>query len=104
MDSIIKHNRFKRKYSFNEIYKIGPWSEKKIIKFPYLSENYFNFFNGYAKEKYTLIPTKCLCDNDNDILLSQTDRHGVEFPTVVCKFLTFNNYCFYNFSFFVFDC
>ena len=85
MDNIINHKRFKKKYRSSELDKIGPWSEKKISKFPYSAKGYFNFFNGYAKENYELIPTKCLCDNDNDILLSHTDRHGVEFPTVVCK-------------------
>ena len=85
MNNIINHNRFKKKYSFSELSKIGPWDDKKIFKFPYFSEKYFNFFNTYAKQNYSFSKTKCLCENDNDILLSQTDRHGVEFPTVVCK-------------------
>ena len=85
MEYIINHKRFKKKYSFSELDKKGSWSEIKISKFPNLAKDYFDFFNGYAKENYKLIPTKCLCGNDNDILLSQSDRHGVEFPTVVCK-------------------
>ena len=84
MDFIINHKRFKKKYSFNELDKYL-WSEKRISKFPYSKKVYFDFFNGYAKKNYTLIPTKCLCDNNDDILLSKSDRHCVEFPTVVCK-------------------
>jgi len=84
MDYIINHKRFKKKYSFNELDKY-PWSEKRISKFPHSIKGYFDFFNGYAKKNYTLIPTKCLCDNNDDILLSKSDRHCVEFPTVVCK-------------------
>ena len=85
MDFIINHKRFKKIYSASEIDKKGPWSEKKISKFPHSTKNYFEFFSGYAKENYKLIPTKCLCCNDNDILLSKSDRHGVEFHIVVCK-------------------
>ena len=84
MDYIINHKRFKKKYSFNELDKYL-WSEKRISKFPHSIKGYFDFFNGYAKKNYTLIPTKCLCDNNDDILLSKSDRHCVEFPTVVCK-------------------
>ena len=84
MDYIINHKRFKKKYSFNELDKYL-WSEKRISKFPHSNKGYFNFFNSYAKKNYTLIPTKCLCDNNDDILLSKSDRHCVEFPVVVCK-------------------
>jgi len=84
MDYIINHKRFKKKYSFNELDKY-PWSEKRISKFPHSIKGYFDFFNGYAKKNYTLIPTKCLCGNNDDILLSKSDRHCVEFHTVVCK-------------------
>ena len=84
MDYIINHKRFKKKYSFfNELDKYL-WSEKRISKFPHSIKGYFDFFNGYAKKNYTLIPTKCLCDNNDDILLSKSDRHCVEFPAVVC--------------------
>ena len=84
MDYIINHKRFKKKYSFNELDKYL-WSEKRISKFPHSIKGYFDFFNGYAKKNYTLIPTKCLCGNNDDILLSKNDRHCVEFLTVVCK-------------------
>jgi len=84
MDYIINHKRFKKKYSFNELDKYL-WSEKRISRFPHSIKGYFDFFNGYAKKNYTLIPTKCLCDNNDDILLSKSDRHCVEFPTVACK-------------------
>ena len=84
MDYIINHKRFKKKYSFNELDKYL-WSDKRISRFPHSIPGYFEFFNGYAKKNYTLIPTKCLCDNNDDILLSKSDRHCVEFPTVVCK-------------------
>ena len=84
MEYIINHKRFKKKYNFNELNKYF-WSEKRISKFPVYIPGYFDFFNGYAKKNYTLIPTKCLCDNNDDILLSKTDRHCTEFFTVVCK-------------------
>ena len=84
MDYIINHKRFKKKYSFNELDKYL-WSDKRISKFPHSILGYFEFFNDYAKKNYTLIPTKCLCDNNDDILLSKSERHCVEFPTVVCK-------------------
>ena len=84
MDYIINHKRFKKKYSFDELDKYL-WSDKRISKLPHSIKGYFDFFNGYAKKNYTLIPTKCLCDNNDDILLSKSDRHCVEFPTVVCK-------------------
>ena len=84
MDYIINHKRFKKKYSFNELDKYL-WSDKRISKFPHSVPGYFEFFNDYAKKNYTLIPTKCLCDNNDDILLSKSERHCVEFPTVVCK-------------------
>ncbi len=84
MDYIINHKRFKKKYSFNELDKYL-WSDKRISKFPHSILGYFEFFNDYAKKNYTLIPTKCLCDNNDDILLSKSDRHCVEFLTVVCK-------------------
>ena len=85
MDYIINHKRFKKKYSFNELDKVGLWSDKRISKFPHSIKGYFDFFNGYAKKNYTLIPTKCLCDNNDDIILSKSDRHCVEFTSVVCK-------------------
>ena len=84
MDYIINHKRFKKKYNFNELDKYL-FSEKRISKYPYYKKVYFDFFNGYAKKNYTLIPTKCLCGNNDDILLSKSDRHGIEFPIVVCK-------------------
>ena len=84
MNYIINHKRFKKKYSFNELDKYL-WSEKRISKFPNAIVAFFEFFNDYAKKNYTLIPTKCLCDNNDDILLSKSDRHCVEFTTVVCK-------------------
>lgn len=43
------------------------------------------FFNSYARHRYKLLKNKCLCGKKNDILLSQTDRHCVDFTTVVCK-------------------
>ena len=84
MDYIINHKRFKKKYSFNELDKYL-YSEKRISKYPYYKKVYFDFFNGYAKKNYTLIPIKCLCGNNDDILLSKSDRHGIEFTVVVCK-------------------
>ena len=84
MDFIIDHKRFKKKFRENELLK---YSNKKnrVIKFPYYEKSYHNFFTSYAKEKYKLISNNCLCGFDNDILLSQTDRHCVNFITVACK-------------------
>jgi len=84
MNYIINHKRFKKKYNSNELDKYL-WSEKRISRFPHVIKTYFDFFNGYAKKNYTLVPTKCLCGNNDDILLSRSDRHCVEFYTVVCK-------------------
>ena len=84
MNYIINHKRFKKKYSFDELDKYFH-SEKRISKVPQTIKSYYKFFNEYAKKNYKLIPTKCLCDNNDDILLSKSDRHCVEFPTVVCK-------------------
>ena len=84
IDYIINHKRFKKKYSINELDKYH-YSEKRISKFPQTIKSYYKFFNEYAKQNYKLIPTKCLCGNNDDILLSKSDRHCVEFHTVVCK-------------------
>ena len=84
IDYIINHKRFKKKYSISELDKYH-YSEKRISKFPQTSKSYYKFFNDHAIQNYKLIPTKCLCDNNDDILLSKSDRHCVEFHTVVCK-------------------
>ena len=84
MDFIIDHKRFKKVFHLNELDKYL-WSDKRISKFPHYLEKYFQFFNDYAKKNYKLIPNKCLCHHSNDLLLSKTDRHCVEFYTVVCK-------------------
>jgi hypothetical protein len=81
-DYIINHKRFKKR--FNQ-YELNKYLKKKIVRFPQYSPNYYNFFNSYAKKNYKLLKNNCLCGEKNDILLSQTDRHCVDFITVVCK-------------------
>ena len=53
--------------------------------------------------KYKLVDNNCLCKTHNDVLLSLSDRHCVDFLTVVCKncgliraknYFRERNYCF----------
>ena len=84
MEYIINHKRFKKKFNLDELNKYL-YKQNRIKQFPQYIKNYYNFFNLYAKENYKLENNNCLCDKKNDILLSQTDRHCVDFVTVVCK-------------------
>ena len=84
LNFIINHQRFKKQFNQNELTEYLD-DENRIKRFPQYSKNYYNFFNTYAKEKYKLIKNDCLCGDDNDIVLSLTDRHCVNFITVVCK-------------------
>ncbi len=81
---IINHQRFKKQFNQNELIEYLD-DEKRIKRFPQYEKNYYNFFNIYAKNKYKLIENNCLCGNCDDIILSLTDRHCVNFITVVCK-------------------
>jgi len=81
---LINHKRFRKKYNLNELNQYL-YKKNRIIQYPNYSENYYKFFSEYARQKYKLVFNKCLCKQENDILLSQTDRHCVEFITVVCK-------------------
>lgn len=83
MNFIIEHNRFKKRYNQDELSKLR--ENNRVIKFPHISKNYYNFFNSYSKKNYKLIENGCLCEKKDDILLSQTDRHYVDFVTVCCK-------------------
>lgn len=83
-DFIINHKRFKKKFNQDELTKYLD-GKNRIIRFPQYSKNYYNFFNTYAKEKYKLEKNNCLCGDENDTILSLTDRHCVNFITVVCK-------------------
>lgn len=76
MEYCIDHHRFK---------KSSKIINKKLTKFPYIDNNYNKFFTSYAKKNYKWIDNKCLCGNNNDIFLSEIDRHGIKFKTVVCK-------------------
>jgi hypothetical protein len=67
----IKHPRFKKKTYLKK-------------KNPFENTKYFNFFENYAKERYTLIKTFCLCGIQSDITLSEIDRHLVSFEVVIC--------------------
>lgn len=84
MEFIINHNRFKKKFNENELVKYLN-HKKRIIQFPVYNKNYYNFFQTYTKQNYKLKKNDCLCGKKDDILLSQTDRHCVDFVTVVCK-------------------
>ena len=84
MDYIINHKRFKKKFNQNQLSKYL-YKQNRVVKFPQYSKNYYNFFNLHAKENYKLVNNNCLCGEKKDILLSQTDRHCVDFVTVVCK-------------------
>ena len=83
METLINHKRFKKIFTDKDLKNYIAYT--KIFDFPQTEYAYFNFFNNYAKKNYTLLPTKCLCKKENDILLSKVDRHGVEFHTVICK-------------------
>ena len=67
--------------------KIGPPTRPllPVYRNPEPDELYFKFFNTYAKENYLWVDTKCLCGNDDDQLISTTDRHGVEYHCVICN-------------------
>ena len=84
MNYIINHKRFKKKFNHSELNKYR-FNRNRIIHFPQYLKNYYDFFNNTAKTKYKLIDNDCLCGEKNDIFLSQTDRHCVNFVTVVCK-------------------
>ena len=64
---LINHDRFINKKS-------------KIV-----AKKYATFFNGYAKENYSLKENNCLCKKKDDQFVSLVDRYSVEFDTVICK-------------------
>ena len=84
MDYIINHRRFKKKYNQDEATKFIA-HKNRINQQPKYLKNYYEFFEYHAKKEYKKIKNICLCGNENDILLSKTDRHCVDFTTVVCK-------------------
>ena len=84
MKYILNHPRFKKKFNQEELSKMLN-NTNRLIQFPKFDKNYYNFFNDYAKKNYKLIEHHCLCKNEDDILLSLTDRHCVDYITVVCK-------------------
>ena len=84
MKYIINHPRFKKKYDNNFKLQVK-FNDSKINKFPIYDKNYFDFFTNYASQNYILNKNPCLCGVENDILLSETDRHYVNFNIVVCK-------------------
>ena len=84
MNYLINHKRFKKRYNQNELNQYLA-EENRIIKFPQYKKNYHEFFNTYAKKNYKLIENNCLCGKRIDIFLSKTDRHCVDFITVICK-------------------
>ena len=81
---LINHKRFKETILRKDLKKFLS-EKKKLFDFPHTGYQYYNYFNDYAKKNYTLEYLKCLCKKNDDILLSVTDRYGVELNTVVCK-------------------
>jgi len=66
--------------------KILDYLSTKLIGFPKKEKNYNNFFNRYAKQNYKWIKNPCLCrQKSEDFLISEIDRHYVNFPVVLCK-------------------
>ena len=95
MKYLINHKRFKKKkLSEDELTKYI-YTKNRIVEFPQYEENYYNFFNLYAKKNYKLIKIDCLCSQGDDLILSEVDRHCVNFITVICKncgLIRANNY------------
>ena len=56
---IINHQRFKKKFSQNELTKYA-YTKNKIKRFPDYKKNYYNFFNTHAKYKLIKNPQKAL--------------------------------------------
>ena len=83
MKYLINKKRFKKKYSQTDYLKINK-TISKIFRTPSPSKIYFDFFNNFAKKNYKKIENKCVCKIDNDIILAESDRHMVEFQTVIC--------------------
>ncbi len=81
---LINHKRFKKSLKKEDLKKY-PSNTKRIFDFPHASYKYYEFFTDYAKKNYTLEKLDCLCHNNNSVLISNTDRYGVEFKTVICK-------------------
>ena len=84
MSYIINNKRYKKIYKESELYKYID-KKNRLSRFPQYFKNYYDFFTNYTKLNYKLIDNDCLCKVKNDILLSRTDRHCVEFLTCVCK-------------------
>jgi hypothetical protein len=57
----------------------------KIQKSTINNKKYFDFFNNYVKDHYTLIKNHCLCGVKDDLDISHYDRYSVQFNTVICK-------------------
>ena len=85
MKYLINHKRFKR----NQLNEDGLtkyfYKKNRIVQFPQYEKNYYSFFNSFAKKNYKLIKNNCLCGGRNDLILSEVDRHCVNFITVICK-------------------
>ncbi len=83
MKYLINKKRFKKKYTQTDYLKINK-TISKIFKTPSQDKNYFDFFNNFAKKNYKKIENKCVCKFENDIILAESDRHMIEFQTVIC--------------------
>ena len=84
MDFLIDHKRFKKQFNQKDLIKHLP-SKNKIVKFPLYKKDYYNFANNYLKNKNRLTKNICPCSEDNDVLISLTDRNCINFVTVICK-------------------
>ena len=84
MEFVINHKRFSKTYE-NEEAKKYSFSKNRIRRFPDYVPGYYNFFTHHAQKNYKLEKIKCICGEENDLILSNTDRHCVKFITVICK-------------------
>lgn len=72
----------------NRYFKTPSRIQEYFIKdqIPRKRHNAFFLFNEkIAKKNYSSYKTKCLCADDNDILISTKDRYRCEFHLVLCK-------------------
>ena len=85
MKFVLNNKRFKKRFTKKEKTKFS-MQKKRISQYPEYLEYYNNLFdNFFTEENNKVIKTNCLCKKIDDIYLSLTDRHCLDFPTVVCK-------------------
>ena len=68
MEFVINHKRFSKTYE-NEEAKKYSFSENRIRRFPDYVPGYYNFFTHHAQKNYKLEKIKCICGEENDLIL-----------------------------------